>query len=90
MAGKSNLVADITFMKNIKVGSTFYTDEGQLVLVTEVHENGEYSFNILESDTDFQYDSIVRDVVQPARVETVNTYGEYNYPHENIENMSGY
>lgn len=71
-------------------GQTYFNEHGDYVRVLEVFEDGTHTFEIVEIANDYQHDLIVRDIVQEPVIVKDKAYGEHDYPHDEINNMSGY
>ena len=77
-------------MEDFYVGKTFFNSKGELFKIVNLNTDGTLNAEKLETDTDYQYDLISRDISQPVSEKQDKIFGNYNYPHEEIERMSGY
>lgn len=74
-------------MDELIIGYTYFNDKNEYVRVTEIFEDGTHAYEIIEMAYDYQYDIIVRDI--PQEYITVKP-SVLDYPHEEINRMSGY
>lgn len=84
------MLTNINGMSIFISGQTYFNEHGEYVRVLEVFEDGTHTTEIIETAHDYQHDLIVRNIVQEPVIVKAKAYGEYNYPHAEINNMSGY